>query len=428
MVVALLDIWVAIVVSIMVIYAARHWYFTLNRMLMRQRPFYQDLYDGDLPALSVVVPMHNEGSVARAVLDALLASDYPHDRLEIIPIDDHSHDDTTDILIQYRERETIVAPVFVVAGDRGKPNAMNIALRVASHDIILVFDADYTPGRGLLRELAMGFVDPEVGAVMGRVVPRNTSTNLLTRLLSLERSGGYQVDQQARYNLDLMPQYGGTVGGFRRSLVSRLGGFDVDMLAEDTDLTLRLFLDGWKVVYANRAECYEEVPETWDARFTQLRRWSRGHNRALYNNLLAVLQSKHLRFAQKLDGVLLLFVYMIPPVLLSGLAANALLFFMGALPIWSPLALTFFVISYNAFGNFGPVYEIGAAELLDDSNERIHLLPYLFYLFLFNTWSVTSGVLDTIGDLVKGRSPFWVKTKRSAEIDIETSGGPNVPA
>jgi len=81
MVVAFLDIWVAIVVTIMVIYAARHWYFTLNRMLMRQRPFYQDLYDGDLPALSVVVPMHNEGSVARAVLDALLASDYPHDRL-----------------------------------------------------------------------------------------------------------------------------------------------------------------------------------------------------------------------------------------------------------------------------------------------------------------------------------------------------------
>lgn len=415
MVVVVLDVWVAIVVAIMVVYAIRHWYFTLNRMLMRQRPFYQDLYDGDLPPMSVVVPMHNEAGVARAVLDALLEADYPHDRLEIIPIDDHSHDDTTAILMQYREREPIVAPVFVLAGERGKPNAMNIALQVAAHDIILVFDADYTPGRGLLRELAMGFVDPQVGAVMGRVVPRNTSKNFLTRLLSLERSGGYQVDQQARFNLDLMPQYGGTVGGFRRSVVRSLGGFETDMLAEDTDLTLRLFLDGWKVIYANHAECYEEVPETWDARFTQLRRWSRGHNRALYSNFVALLTSKYLRPAQKLDGLLLLGVYLVPPVLLLGLAANVLLFFMGALPLWSPIALAFFVISYNAFGNFGPIYEIGAAELLDDSHQRIYLLPYLFYLFLFNSWAVTTGFFDTVGDLIKRRSPNWDKTARASD-------------
>src|SRR6202000_3077194 len=102
------------------------------------------------------------------------------------------------------------------------------------------------------------------------------AVNLPTRLLALERSGGYQVDQQARYNLDLFPQYGGTVGGFRRSVVLDLGGFDALRLAEDTDMTIRLCLDGWRVLYANRAECYEEVPESWNVRFTQLRRWARG--------------------------------------------------------------------------------------------------------------------------------------------------------
>ena len=70
---------------------------------------------------------------------------------------------------------------------------------------------------GLLKQLVAPFFDPEVGAVMGRVVPVNSGANLLTRLLDLERSGGYQVDQQARMNMNLMPQYGGTVGGVRLS-------------------------------------------------------------------------------------------------------------------------------------------------------------------------------------------------------------------
>lgn len=416
MVVGILHAYVLAVVCVMIVYAARHWYFTFSRMNMRQRPYYQDLYGDDLPPISILVPMHNESAVAAASLEAVLAADYPRDRLEIIPIDDHSQDDTAAIIERYHKRYPFIRPVSVTGERRGKPNALNEALRIATHDIVLVFDADYVPGRGLLRELSVAFVDPEVGAVMGRVVPRNTGRNFLTRLLSLERSGGYQVDQQARYNLDLFPQYGGTVGGFRRSIVEQLGGFDANTLAEDTDLTARLYLAGWKVAYANRAECYEEVPETWSARFRQLRRWSRGHNRVMFRNLIPLLKSRRLGLAQKTDGVLLLGVYLVPLLQLSGFAANALLFFMGAMAVWSALAIGFFVVAYNAVGNFAPIYEIGAAELLDGSRQRLHLLPYLFYLFLFNSWSVTSGLFDTTGDLIKSRSPHWDKTERAVTV------------
>lgn len=414
MVVTILHLWVLFVVVIMTLYAVRHWYFTLDRMMMRQRPYFQDLYDNDLPPVTVIVPMHDEAAVARSVLDAVVRGDYPHSLLEIIPVDDHSTDGTGAILREYAERYAFVKPLHVSTGLRGKPNALNLALQEASNEIVMVFDADYTPGRGILRELAMAFVDPEVGAVMGRVVPQNTSQNLLTRLLSLERSGGYQVDQQARYNLDLFPQYGGTVGGFRRSVVLSLHGFDTQMLAEDTDLTARLFTNGWKVVYANRAECYEEVPVSWEARFRQLRRWSRGHNRALYRNISNMLRAPRLSFRQRCDGILTLAVYAIPPILLSGFLANMLLFLMGALSVWSAVALGFFVVAYSAFGNFGPIYEIGAAEVLDGARQRLYLLPYLFYLFLFNSWAVTSGLLDTLGDGLKRRSPLWEKTTRSS--------------
>jgi cellulose synthase/poly-beta-1,6-N-acetylglucosamine synthase-like glycosyltransferase len=53
------------------------------------------------------------------------------------------------------------------------------------------------------------------------------------------------------------------------------------VLAEDTDLTYLLYNRGWKVVYANRVECYEESPENWSTRMTQIYRWSRGHNQVL---------------------------------------------------------------------------------------------------------------------------------------------------
>ncbi|MGH7727282.1 MAG: glycosyltransferase [Vulcanimicrobiaceae bacterium] len=413
MVVTALQIWVFVVLAVMMIYATRHWIFTWNRLSRRQRPFYQDLIDSDEPPISVLVPMHNEGVVARDVLEALIASDYPKDRLEIVPIDDRSTDETTAILVEYAQRYDFIRPIYLRSGTRGKPSALNAALEAARHEVVLVFDADYTPGKDLLRELAMAFVDPEVGAVMGRVVPRNTADNTLTRLLSLERSGGYQVDQQARYNLDLVPQFGGTVGGFRRSVVRELHGFDPLTLAEDTDLTARLFLNGWRVVYANRAECYEEVPDTWESRFRQLRRWARGHTRAFTRYGFRMLAAHKLPFWQRIDGWLLLFVYFVPVILLSGIVASALLFYMGRWPIVPGILFVFFVVAFNAYGNFGPVYEVAAAELLDGSHERLYLLPVLFYLFVYNMYAVFSGVLDAIGDAVKNRRATWDKTQRN---------------
>ncbi|MGA3035867.1 MAG: glycosyltransferase family 2 protein [Vulcanimicrobiaceae bacterium] len=414
-IVLVLQTWTWIVVAIMVVYAIRHWIFTLNRLTGWQRPYYQDLLDSDLPPVSIIVPMRNEDTVAAAIFDALVASNYPKDLIEIIPVDDQSQDDTTTIAYAYSQRYPFIKPIYNLQGERGKSNALNRALAHASNEIVLVFDADYTPGKDLVRELVMAFIDPEVGAVMGRVVPRNSSTSFMTRLLALERSGGYQVDQQARYNLDLFPQYGGTVGGFRRSVVIALGGFSVETLAEDTDLSARLFLNGWRISYANRAECYEEVPETWDARFTQLRRWAHGHNRAFAVNILPLLRSSKLSPVQKLDAALLLFIYCVPPILLSGIATNALLFFMGAIPFFPGILFAFFVVSYNAMGNFAPVFEVGAAEVLDGGRERLYLLPSLFYLFLFNSWAVTSGAIDAFGDFVKARRAQWDVTRHARQ-------------
>lgn len=400
------------VIIVMIIYTARHYLFTVNRVTGEQRLYYQDIVDSDLPRISILVPMHNEELVARQGINAILRCDYPRDRMEIIPINDHSTDNTEQVLLEISAEHPIVKPIHRNSGKRGKPAGLNDALKVATGDIIIVFDADYVPGKGTIRDLAISFKDPEVGAVMGRVIPMNTDFNLLTRMLDLERSGGYQVDQQARHNMHLIPQYGGTVGGFRKDLVLAYNGFDTRVLAEDTDLTYRLFVNGWKVVYANRVECYEEVPQTWDVRSRQIRRWARGHNQAMFKYFWPMLKSAFLSKKEKLDGFLLLMIYTVPVLLLLGIVDSVILFFLGEMQIIDSLVVFCLVAGYNTFGNFAPFYQIGTASLLDGTTYRVRLLPFLLFYFLLNLWNTSLGFFEALGDVISRSEATWVKTRR----------------
>lgn len=399
-------------IGVMLLYAARHYCFTLNRLFGEQRSYYQDIIDSELAKVSVLIPMHNEEKVAAHILERLLKADYDLAKLEIIPVNDFSRDDTGKIIEAYAAKHPCIRPLHRSKGDRGKPAALNEAIKLATGEIIIVFDADYLPPPSIIKNIAVCFNDPEVGAVMGRVVPYNTQSSMLTMLLDLERSGGYQVDQQARYNLRLLPQYGGTVGGFRRQVVVDLGGFDIRSLAEDTELTYRLSVNGWKVLYANRAECYEEVPETWQVRANQIRRWSRGHNGVMFRYLLPLIRSAHLSWREKVDGFFLLMVYSVPVVLLLGLCDSVALFFLGEMEIFSGIFFLLFLGAYNTFGNFAPFYQVGTACLLDGASQRIQLLPFLVFNFFFNMWYIFRGFLDSIVDVVTFRKANWDKTDR----------------
>lgn len=412
MVVSILKIYLIFTIVIMVLYAIRHLIFTFNRFFAEQRIYYNDIINSDLETVSVLIPMHNEEKVVDHILDQLLNVDYDPEKLEIIPINDFSSDGTKEIIERYAQQDARIRPLHRYEGERGKPAALNEAMGLATGEIIIVFDADYLPPPGIIKNIAISFSDPEVGAVMGRVVPVNTRSNVLARFLDLERAGGYQVDQQARYNLKLLPQYGGTVGGFRRCVVMDLGSFDTAMLAEDTELTYRLALKGWKVLYANRAECYEEVPESWAVRARQIRRWSRGHNGVMFKYFLPLLRSTELTFREKFDGLFLLLVYAVPVILLFGLLDSLALFFLGEMNIYSGVAMLLFVGAYNTFGNFAPFYQVGAACLLDGTPQRILLLPFLLFTFVFNLWYVAKGFLDAVIDLITFRKRKWHKTER----------------
>ena len=411
-VVGILKAYLVFVIVIMLIYAVRHFIFSFSRFYGRQRMYYNDIFSTSMKSISVLVPMHNEEQVLDEALKALLACDYDRDMMEIIPINDNSTDRTKEMLEEYHKRYEFIRPIHRDCPDRGKPVGLNEAMQVAQGEIIIVFDADYRPARNLLKQLAIAFEDPEVGAVMGRVIPYNSNKNLLTRLINIERSGGYQVDQQARYNMRLIPQYGGTVGAFRKDVMIEMGGFDTAVLAEDTDLTFKMYLKGWKVMYANSAECYEEAPETWSVRARQIRRWARGHNQVMFRKTIPLLLSTHVSLREKIDGLFLLFIYAVPVVLLFGHIVAYFLFFAGKMNILSGWWVLLFLGTYCSFGNFAPFYEIGASLMLDGIKGEIFLLPLLLFNFYFYMWSITQGFFDAIWDLLTRRKVTWAKTTR----------------
>ena len=193
-------------IFLLVIYTIRHYLFTLNRLFGRQRQPYLDIEQASWPQVVVCVAAHNEERVIADALHALLEVDYPRDKLIIMPMNDRSTDGTREIIDRIAAANPDRFMLFHRSEGRpGKAAALRDATEKIQAEIIIVFDADYLPARGLIKQLVAPFFDPEVGAIMGRVVPINAGANLLTRLLDLERAGGYQVDQAARMNLGLVP-------------------------------------------------------------------------------------------------------------------------------------------------------------------------------------------------------------------------------
>jgi cellulose synthase/poly-beta-1,6-N-acetylglucosamine synthase-like glycosyltransferase len=401
------------IVLVICVYTARHYWFTLNRLFGFQRHPYIDTDTADWPPVTILVAAHNEEKVVANILSALMAAKYPQDKMLVVPVNDRSTDRTREIIDDFvRQFPGRIQPFHRTKGKGGKAAALKDAMELVQTEVILIFDADYIPGAGLIKQLVAPFFDPEVGGVMGRVVPLNCGANLLTRLLDLERSGGYQVDQQARMNLRLVPQHGGTVAGVRLSALREIGGWNDNSLTEDTDLTYRLLLHGWKTAYQNRSECYEEVPETWAVRIKQIMRWAKGHNQAMVTYSFRLLFGKHrATLRERIDGALLLGVYAMAPVTMIGWILALAVFYQGIAPLHGVLAL-FALTAYASVGNMAAFFEIAAAVRLDGNRARICLLPFLVLGFGVSIFSVSRAAISQLSALVTKAEFHWDKTER----------------
>jgi cellulose synthase/poly-beta-1,6-N-acetylglucosamine synthase-like glycosyltransferase len=401
--------------ALMIVYLIRHYVFTLTVLRRAKKAQKVDVVANAEfePTVSILIPARDEEKVIGRLLQRMVELTYPKDNLQVKVIDDASSDSTGKIADEYSSRYGFIEVLHREKrdGGKGKAAAMNAGFRHSTGEIILCFDADYYPQKDIVEKLTKEFADPNVGAVQGRVVVLNEPQNTVTRLVALERIGGYRVDQEARNDLGLIAQFGGTVGGFRRSLLESLGGWDESTLAEDTDLTFRVYLAGYKVHYIGDAECYEEAVDNWKAYRQQRYRWARGHMQCCFKHSLKVLKSKNLRAKEKMDGLLLLNVYFMPViVLISFIIGVPLIFFVsskliGALWFSMPISL------YSFVGNFAPFFEVGIGAYLDGRTRIQWLIPLLIFTFFYNIPICTKAFLDLlVSKTFRKDHNIWVKT------------------
>ncbi|MEM3700055.1 MAG: glycosyltransferase family 2 protein [Candidatus Bathyarchaeia archaeon] len=399
-------------------YLIRHYMFTLTVLKNHKKKNANGMENvAYQPTVSILIPAHNEEQVIGRILQGMTKLTYPKDKLQIIVIDDASTDKTGEISEEYSKYSYIkVIHRDPKEGKRGKASALNAGFKHANGEIILCFDADYYPQRDIVEKLVKEFVDPKVGAVQGRVVVLNEPQNLVTRLVALERIGGYCVDQRARNTLGLITQFGGTVGGFRRELLENLGGWDESILAEDTDLTFRVYLAGYKISYVNDAECYEEAVESWRAYWRQRYRWAKGHMQCAIKHSFKVLKSKNLSLKQKIDGLFLLNLYFMPVLVLFSWIIGVSLFFLNSSSwlglFWKSIPISFSL--YSFVGNFAPFFEVGIGAYLDGRTRAQCLIPFLIFTFLYNIPICTKALTDLlISKIFRKNCNNWTKTVHS---------------
>jgi cellulose synthase/poly-beta-1,6-N-acetylglucosamine synthase-like glycosyltransferase/peptidoglycan/xylan/chitin deacetylase (PgdA/CDA1 family)/spore germination protein YaaH len=231
------------------------------------------------PEVSILIPAYNEESVIVDTVRAALASNYP--KLEVLVVDDGSADRTAELVRTNFGRDRRVH--LLLQSNGGKPSALNHALSEAIGEIAISIDADTIVDPDAVPRLVRHFAEPSVGAVAGNVKVINRN-RWITRWQALEYITSQNLEKRAFDLLNCIPVVPGAVGAWRTDLLRSNDGFSGDTVAEDTDLTLTIRRNGWKILYDETAIGRTEVPETVDALVRQRFRWTFGTLQAVWKH------------------------------------------------------------------------------------------------------------------------------------------------
>ena len=240
--------------------------------------------EGELPFVTIQLPIFNEQFVVDRLVDAICRLNYPRDRFEIQLLDD-STDETKAVAREVVDRYAAgfgeLAPQPIAYLHRTnrhgyKAGALDAGLQVARGEFVAIFDADFVPPRDWVMQVIDHFAEPEVGMVQTRWTHLNRNYSFLTQVEAILLDGHFVLEHGGRSRAGVYFNFNGTAGMWRRRVIGEAGGWQHDTLTEDTDLSYRAQLIGWKFKYLQDVECPAELPIEMTAFKTQQARWAKG--------------------------------------------------------------------------------------------------------------------------------------------------------
>lgn len=386
----------------------------------------------DEPFVSIHLPFYNEVNVARRVIKACLSLDYGN--YEVIVVDD-SRDETIGILKEAGWRRPAPAVKFVHRRDRSgfKGGALGNAVRYMDPrtEFVVVFDADFIPPPDILRRFVTHFrerdpsyagsdflPDYDAGGGKGKTVAAvqgyqlhhlNKSENWVTRGVRAEFSGSYMVERVAAERYGGLKMISGSVFMLRADVLRRLGwGMSI---TEDWELTLRLYLEGYRVVYTPLIQAPAEIPTTIRALAKQRMRWAEGHTYSVKRYFKRVLGSARLTAREKLEFLYFSLYYLQPLFLLAGTLFWLVAEVNHRYPaFWSPAFGWSLTIS-----NFLAVPLMGLAGIFLEGDLRVDFSGVLSFVALgyiiapFQAYAALKGLLEP-------EEGTWVRTLKTGSI------------
>jgi len=351
------------------------------------------------PSVLVQIPVYNERAVVERVLHAVESLDYPRDRLRIQVLDDSS-DETVGISARacesLRSRGFDAEHVRRGTRDGFKAGALAHGLARDASELVAIFDADFIPRPDFLKRTVPFFVDPKIGLVQARWEHLNLARNLLTRLQTYFLDGHFIIEHTYRHRTGRIFNFNGTAGIWRRTCIDDAGGWSSWSITEDTEISFRAHLKGWRFVYLRDVTCPAEVPADVDAFKSQQHRWAKGYTEILREHAGLIWNAK-LSFKAKVEATLMLsnhFAFLIlgaltilhlPVVLVRGaFLPTPLHTFLDAFNL--ALLLTAFVAFYGL-----SQYEAGRLTL-----RRALLMPLAIGLGMALTVNSSRAVLEAL--------------------------------
>ena len=351
--------------------------------------------------VSVIVPAYNEEVGIEAAVRSIDATDWPE--LEILVVDDGSSDQTSEVV----EALDIERVRLVRKPNGGKPSALNIGIREARHDVLVMIDGDTVLEPTTIPELVQPLRDPDVGAVAGNPKIGN-ATNLVTRLQVSEYLVSSSLERRVVAPAGLITTIPGAVGAWRRAAVIEAGLVANTTLAEDTDLTVAVARGGWRVAYQPNARAWTEAPSTVGMLYRQRTRWTFGTLQVLWKHRRAVFDrregSRLGRFALPYMFTTGYLLAVLAPLMDLVILVNALL---GR---WQLAAVAWLVISA-----LGVVAGVVAARLDGDPIRHAYLIPVQQVVFRPLLHAVA---IVTLRRAFTGKRQSWGVQRRMGELKI----------
>jgi len=354
--------------------------------------------------VDIILPMYNEEKVVVKTIHNLLQICYPG--LKIIVVDDGSLDNSYAVVMDHFGTDPRVK--IIQQQNTGKSSALNRAMDVSESDIVVCIDADTLVNRDIIDKILPYFNDERVGAVSGYVKVGNR-VNRLTEMQYIEYVTVQNYERKLFESVNGILVVPGALGAFRRSAVIDVGGFMVDTLAEDCDITIRMLCRNYVVRNASEALSFTEAPHITRLFLKQRVRWTVGLVQGLLNHFKMLLTHPN----RALSMIVIPYTWLYRIILPMVLPVIDYFFFFTFVFLQQYELLNFYL-------SFLLLDLLITYFILREQREHANVLQLIVIRFLYKHLTLAT-YLYIFSKWLNGNLYGWSKIPRQGSVKIEQS-------